>query len=101
MFARSHGVLHTAEMRKGREGRRNRERERETGTIVIFPARDSARRKSEGAEGGRGGKSPAGTGEASYVRAGGKEEPEEWIEDVRRPVHHLCRPTGIAAGVPV
>lgn len=43
---------------------------------------------------------PTGTREASYVRAGGKEEPEEWIEDVRRPVHHLCRPTGIAAGVP-
>jgi len=50
MFARSHGVLHTIEMRRERERERTdtrnaRERERETGTIVIFPARDSARRK--------------------------------------------------------
>jgi len=41
-------VAHGRDEERG-EGWRNRE----TGTIVIFPARDSARRKSEGAEGRR------------------------------------------------
>jgi len=95
MFARS--VLHTLETSGAREasGRSSRRSERETGTIAI--SRDSAKRKRNARAGGEG----EGEGEASYGRVGGKEEPEEWIEDVRRPVHHLCRPTGIAASASV
>lgn len=86
-----------------------RKRDEDNRDLSSARARASARQREEKEKrrdgGGRGGRVRAGGGdgerEASYVRAGGKEEPEEWIEDVRRPVHHLCRPTGIAAGVPV
>jgi len=88
MFVRRHGVLHTAEMRKGERGGETKRR----GQSWSFQ-RATAR--------GERARARRAVGEASYVRAGGKEQPEEWIEDVRRPVHHLCRPTGIAAGVPV
>jgi len=70
-----------------RESERERERDRDNRDISSARQHEEKEKHAEGQEGGK--------------RAGGKEEPEEWIEDVRRPVHHLCRPTGIAAGMPV
>lgn len=67
--------------------------------MILSSARQRAKRKRNAREGGSGKGYERTGGGTSYARAGGKEEPEEWIEDVRRPVHHLCRPTGIAASV--
>lgn len=95
------GLLRTAEMRKGeKRGEIESARKRDGDNRDLSNARQ--REEKERGRGGLVGEvtAPTGTGEASYVQAGGKEQPEEWIEDVRRPVHHLCRPTGIAAGVP-
>jgi hypothetical protein len=97
MFARS--VLHTPEMSRAREtsGGSSRRVERETGTIVISPSARQRQEKEKRAR-ARAGKGERGKRKRERHRTlGGKEEPEEWIEDVRRPVHHLCRPTGIAA----